>query len=86
MGEKIELRFPVGFHTLLLGHVRQIDMMEFPPAKGMVTKTIDLLTGCSIQSTYLAIFLLRVLTCLHFPHQHKLAWVQWHISETSFTV
>lgn len=59
--EKIDLSFPAGFHTLLLGNVRQSDVIGFQSVKGMVTKVM---TGCYIQS----MFLLLVFTCLHFPH------------------
>lgn len=60
MTENIELGFPVGAYALLLGNLRQIDMIGFQSVKGMVAKTIDLSTGYSIQSVFRAKILLLV--------------------------
>ena len=37
VGEKIDLSFPAGFYTLLLGYMRQSDRIGFQSVKGMVT-------------------------------------------------
>lgn len=81
MGEKIDLSFPAGFHTLMLGNMRcRVSVSHIY----MVTKKVKsdrFVDGYSIQSIDHAMFLLLFLLhadAFHISIHYKLPWVQWH--------
>ena len=87
MGEKIDLSFPAGFHTLLLGNMRRRVSVShiYGYKKVQIDRFVD---GYSIQSIYhamtLLLFLLHADT-FHISMLYKLPRVQWHLCQRKKT-